>query len=232
MALSSRTGKPHYLGHRRRIKNRFISSSLDAFSDYEVLELLLTFAIMQKDVKPIAKDMVHRFSSFQGVLDAPVSELIKIKGISEHAALLIKLVKACSDYYLRKKIISRKDIIASPDDLFAYCTSSMAALDNEQFRVIHLNSKNEVIYDEIIQEGTVDQTVVYPRKIMERALEKKSVALILVHNHPSGDPAPSRHDMHLTRSLAQPAGVFNISIHDHIIIGSHGHYSFREHGNP
>ena len=111
MALSSRTGKPHYLGHRRRIKNRFAASGLDAFSDYEVLELLLTFAIMQKDVKPIAKDMVHRFSSFQGVLDAPVSELIKIKGISEHAALLIKLVKACSDYYLRKKIISRKDII-------------------------------------------------------------------------------------------------------------------------
>lgn len=221
--------KPDYIGHRKRIKERFLTSGLVAYKDYEVLELLLSFAINQKDVKPIAKDLIARFKTFQGVLDASFADLKKTKGLGEHSAVLLKLTRACSDYYLKGKII-KKDVIGSPEDLLTYYRSSMAPLTNEQFRVVHLNSKNEVIKDEILQEGTVDQTAVYPRKIMEHALKEKSVALIFVHNHPSGNPTPSDHDRHLTSSLVKAAETLSITVHDHIIIGKNSYYSFRQSG--
>lgn len=230
MALSNKESKPHYLGHRKRIKDRFLNIGLESFRDYEALELLLTYAISQKDVKPIAKNLLSRFNSFQGVLEAPFEELKKISGVGDHSAILIKLIRACSDYYLKGKT-PKKDIIASPEDLLNYCRSSMAHLSDEQFRVIHLNAKNEIIDEEIAQEGTVDQTTVYPRKIMEHALKKKSVALILVHNHPSGYPKPSVHDKNLTESLIKAAKTLGIKIHDHIIIGKNGHFSFKEEGD-
>ena len=148
MALSNKESKPHYLGHRKRIKDRFLNIGLESFRDYEALELLLTYAISQKDVKPIAKNLLSRFNSFQGVLEAPFEELKKISGVGDHSAILIKLIRAYSDYYLKGKT-PKKDIIASPEDLLNYCRSSMAHLSDEQFRVIHLNAKNEIIDEEI-----------------------------------------------------------------------------------
>jgi DNA repair protein RadC len=225
MALRS-VEKPHYVGHRRRLKDRFIKAGLEPFADYEVLEFLLTFSIAQKDVKPVAKELIDRFKSFQGVLDAPLDAVTSVQGVGEHSALLIKLAKACSDYYLRRKLHG-KSIISSPEDLLNYCKSAMAGQSDEQFRIVYLNAKNEVLHDELLQEGTVDQSAVYPRKIIERALRQKAVALILVHNHPSGNPEPSSHDRHLTKMLIQLSESLGIKIHDHIIIGRNEYFSFR-----
>ena len=218
--------KPHYIGHRRRLKDRFIKAALESFADYEVLELLLTFSIARKDVKPIAKVLIERFKSFQGVLDAPLEAVTSVPGVGEHSALLIKLAKSCSDYYLRKKL-HRSSVISSPEALLNYCKSAMAGHSDEQFRIIYLNAKNEVLHDEVLQEGTVDQSAVYPRKIIEQALQRKAVALILVHNHPSGNPEPSSHDRHLTNMLIQLSESLGIKIHDHIIVGRNEYFSFR-----
>ena len=220
---------PHYKDHRKRIKERFRNQGLEPFRDYEALELLLTYAIAQKDLKPLAKNLCNRFGSFQAVLEAPLEELTKVNGIGEHAALLIKLFRDCSQYYLRQTI-RKRDIISSPAELVNYCTSAMAHLPDEQFRVVYLNAKNEVITDEIMQEGTVDQTAVYPRKIIKQALHEKAVALILVHNHPSGNPEPSVQDRQLTAAIISAAGTMDIRVHDHIIIGRSGYRSFREEG--
>jgi len=225
------TQKPaqHTDGHRRRIKDTFKQQGLAAFHDYEVLELLLTWCIVRKDVKPTAKNLIKRFASFQGVLDAPLEELQQVEDIGEHSALLLKLIRACCDYYLAAAIVKR-DVIASPQALINYLRASMAALHNEQFRVVYLNAKNEMLSDEIIQEGTIDQTAVYPRKIVERALQAGAVSIILVHNHPSGDPAPSAHDSRLTDTLVSATKLLSIRVHDHIIIGKYGYYSFAENG--
>lgn len=220
---------PQYKEHRARIKERFRTQGLEPFRDYEALELLLTYAIAQKDVKPLAKDLLTRFGSFQAVLEAPVEQLTHVHGMGDHAALLIKLFRECGQYYLRETL-GKRDIVSSPADLVAYCKSAMAHLGDEQFRVVYLNAKNEIIRDEVVQEGTVDQTAVYPRKIIERALHEKAVALILVHNHPSGNPEPSVHDRNLTSSIVSAAATFDIKVHDHIVIGRSGYRSFREEG--
>lgn len=221
--------KPHFFEHRKRLKNRFIKAGIDAFADYEVLELLLMFSIARKDVKPMAKALIKRFKSFHGVLDAPLDDIASVHGVGNHSAILIKLAKACSDYYLRKRIYL-SSVITSPENLLKYCKSAMAGKSDEQFRVIYLNTKNEVIHDEVLQEGTVDQSAVYPRKIIEHALQQKAVALILIHNHPSGNPEPSSHDKYLTKMLTHLSESLGIKIHDHIIIGRNEYFSFKESG--
>lgn len=220
---------PHYKEHRKRIKERFRIHGLESFRDYEALELLLTYAIAQKDLKPLAKDLLNCFGTFQAVLEAPVAELKQVSGIGDHAALLIKLFRDCSQYYLRRTL-HKRDIISTPADLVTYCKSAMAHLRDEQFRVVFLNAKNEIIKDEILQEGTIDQTAVYPRKIIEQALQEKAAALILVHNHPSGHPEPSVQDRQLTTAIISAAATLDIRVHDHIIIGRNGYRSFREEG--
>jgi len=215
--------------HRKRIKERFRNQGLEPFREYEALELMLTYAIARKDLKPLAKALIKRFGTFQKVLEAPLDELTQVDGMGEHAALLIKLFRDLTQYYLRRTILKRA-IISSPADLVTYCTSAMAHLTDEQFRVVYLNAKNEVIKDEIVQEGTIDQTAVYPRKIIEQALQKKAVALILVHNHPSGNPEPSAQDRQLTAAIISAAATMDIRVHDHIIIGRSGYRSFREEG--
>jgi DNA repair protein RadC len=217
-------------GHRRRIKEKFKLQGLAAFHDYEVLEMLLSYCIARKDVKPVAKNLLQNFKSFQGVLDAPLEQLQKVDEIGEHSALLIKLIRACCDYYL-SAAIAQRNVIASPQALIKYLRASMAALRDEQFRVVYLNAKNELLHDEIIQEGTIDQTAVYPRKIVERALSAGAVSIILVHNHPSGDPSPSSHDSKLTSALVNATKLLNIRVHDHIIVGNNGYYSFAENGS-
>ncbi len=221
--------QPHYVHHRQRLKERFIHNGLTGARDYEILELLLTYAIQRKDVKPLAKRLVAAFGSLEAVFDAPADELAKINGIGRHSAILIKLVRACSDIYLRSRL-THVDVVSSPEDLLRYCRSTMAALDDEHFRIIHLNAKNHIIYEDITHHGTVDHAVVYPRRVMEQALKHKSVALILVHNHPSGSPEPSRHDRDLTQRLVRAAETLGITVHDHIIITRNGFCSFRQEG--
>lgn len=219
---------PHYWGHRKRLKARFNQSGLESFQDYEVVELILTYALARKDTKPLAKQLLERFGSLRGIMEAPLRDLKKVPGISEHTALLFKLIKAASERFLREKVLAIQDIISSPQDLLSYCQSKMGWQPDEQFRMIYLNTRNQVIGEEILQEGTIDQTAVYPRKVLERALQLKATALILVHNHPSGVPVPSQEDKELTRTLVQAAKNLQIKIHDHLIMGREGHFSFLE----
>ena len=201
---------------------------LVSFQDYEVVEVILTYALARKDVKPLAKKLLQTFGSFRGLLEAPAEEIIKIKGVSDHTALLFKLIKEASDRYLGERVLASPDIIASPRDLLNYCYSKMGWLKDEQFRLVYLNTRNQVIRDEVLQEGTVDQTVVYPRKVLERAIQLKATALIMVHNHPSGSVIPSLEDKELTRTLVQATQNLQIKIHDHLIIGRDEHFSFLE----
>lgn len=225
--MSTDLDKPDYLGHRSRIRDRFLKHGLEPFHDYEALELLLIYAISRKDVKPIAKCLIERFGSFREVMDASIEELQGVKGVGLNSAILLKLIKGCADRYLREKVLL-KPVISSPSALLDYCRHCMGGLKEEQFRVIFLNAKNEVLTDEIIQQGTIDQAAVYPRKIIERTLSHKAKALIFVHNHPSGDPSPSQQDKELTQGLIRMAKDLGIRVHDHLIIGRKGHFSFKE----
>ena len=225
---SEKSAPPHYKGHRERLRARFVNAGPESLHDYELLELVLTFAIPMQDVKPLAKGLLSHFGSFAGVLDASHNELIKINDMGAYTATLIKVVKACAEYYLKEQVIKRKSIPSLPV-LVDYCRTSMGGLKDEQFRVIFLNSQNEIIAEETIQEGTVDQTVVYPRKVLEGALKHKATGLILVHNHPSGKLTPSTADRELTRAIIQAAQPLAITVHDHLIIAKQGYYSMAEH---
>ena len=219
---------PHYVGHRKRLKESFSRTGLDSFKDYEVVEFILTYALAQKDTKPLAKDLIRTFGSLRGIVEAPLEKLTEVKGLGEHSALLFKLIKAASERYLKDRFLKSQNVITSPGDLISYCQSKMGWLKDEQFRMIYLNTRNQVIEEEVLQEGTVDQTVVYPRKVMENAIRLKATALILVHNHPGGSPYPSPEDRELTRTLTQAARNLQIKVHDHLIIGREGHFSFLE----
>lgn len=220
---------PHYHDHRQRIKDKFKKTGLESFHDYEALELLLSYAIPRRDVKPLAKNLLARFDGFQGVMDAPIEELTAFPGIGEHTAILIKLAKECSELYLKKRVVKRQKICCAPE-LINYCRMTMAGLKDEQFRVVFLNTQNEVIEIETLQEGTIDQSVVYPRKVLERALYYKAAALIFVHNHPGGKVKPSYADKEITNTLITAAKSMDIEVHDHLIIGRDGYYSFRDSG--
>ena len=219
--------KPHYHGHRARLRGRFLKGGAAALQDYELLELLLTFAIPYSDVKPLAKGLIQHFGSFNQVLDASAEALMEFTGLREYSAVLIKLVKACSETYLKEDALQRQRIASLPA-LVDYCRSAMGGLPDEQFRVIFLNSQNEIIAEEVVQEGTVNQTVVYPRKVLELALKHKATGLILVHNHPSGNLTPSAADLELTRSLVKASHSLNLTVHDHLIISRHGYFSLAE----
>jgi DNA repair protein RadC len=232
--------KPHYHGHRGRLRGRFLTGGAAALQDYELLELLLTFAIPYSDVKPLAKALITRFGSFSQVLDAPLEALLEVRAVvegqgrskemrlTEFSATLIRLVKSCFEIYLREAALKRQSI-PSLEVLVDYCRTSMGALKDEQFRVLYLNSQNEILAEEIIQEGTVNQTVVYPRKILELALKHKAAGLILVHNHPSGNLNPSASDKELTQTIVKASRPLNLTVHDHLIISRHGYFSLAEH---
>lgn len=220
---------PHYLEHRLRLKEKFVGSGVDAFHDYEVLELLLTYAIPRRDLKPLAKELLTQFGSLKGVLDAPSGDLEQIKGIGLHTALLIKLIKDVAALYLKERA-KEKAQISCTRELFDYCQTAMGGLKDEQFRVIYLDAQNRIIDVETIQDGIVNQAVVYPRKVLEKALRRKASAIILVHNHPSGHVKPSEADIRLTRTIQETARMLDILVHDHIIIGENRFFSFREEG--
>jgi len=219
--------KPHYHGHRQRLRNRFLQGGPGSLQDYELLELLLTFAIPYSDVKPLAKKLIAHFGSFTRVFDASAEDIMEVTGLREYSAVLIRLVKACAEYYLKEELLARQKI-SSLSDLVDYCRTSMGGLADEQFRVLFLNSQNELIAEEIVQEGTVNQTVVYPRKVLELALKHKATGLILVHNHPSGHLKPSAADLELTRALVKASQSLNLTVHDHLIISRQGYFSLAE----
>ena len=217
--------KPHYTGHRDRLRARFLDAP-DALPDYELLELLLFMAIPRKDVKPIAKALIDRFKNINGVLNASLNDLQGIKGISETTAIGIKTIQAAGLRLLKQNIMGRP-VLNSWQRLIEYVEAAMANENKEHFRIIFLNKKNEIIADEVQQSGTVDHTPAYPREIMKRALELSATALILVHNHPSGDPTPSDADVSLTKQIIKAAEPFEILIHDHLIVSRNGTQSFK-----
>jgi len=220
---------PHQLGHRDRLKARFERAGVDGLQDYEVLELLLFYALPRRDVKPLAKELLTRFGSLKGVLDADREALLATRGIGRHAASLLRIVREIGSLSLRQRAVEREQI-SSTKELIDYCLSSMGGLKDEHFAVICLNARNRIIEVETIQEGIVNQAVVYPRKVLEKALAHKASAIILVHNPPSGHVRPSDADIRLTRVLQDAARVMDIALHDHLIVGENRFFSFREEG--
>ncbi len=227
-AKSAPAKKPklHYHGHRDRLRQRFEKDLGSSFEDYELLELLLFRILPRRDTKPIAKQLITRFGSFSQALSAPVGLLCEIDGIGPTAAMDIKIMHAAAKRYA-KDTLPERPILNSWDALIAYCKSEMAFEDKEQFRLLFLDKRNKLIADEVQQIGTVDHTPVYPREVIKRCLELSATAMILVHNHPSGDPTPSNADIQMTRAIADIAKPLGITLHDHIIIAKDGHASLR-----
>jgi DNA repair protein RadC len=217
---------PHYLGHRERLRDRFRQAGEDALADYELLELLLFRAMPRRDIKPIAKALIARFGSFAEVLAARPERLLEVEGMGEAAATDLKIVEAAAQRLTRGAIMKRPTM-SRFSEVIDYCRSTMAFIDHEEFRILFLDKKNCLIADEVQGMGTVDQAPVYPREILRRALELSATALILVHNHPSGDPSPSTADVHLTHQIIEIGKPLNVAVHDHLIIGRHGHASLK-----
>ena len=223
------TNTPHHVGHRDRLRTRFLKNGAEQLADYEVLELLLFGVIPRQDTKPIAKALLAKFGTFGEVLAADPDALKAIPGIKDRAATLLKAVQASVQLALQTKVRDAH-VISSWSDLIDYCTARMAYEPVEQFRVIYLDRKNKLIADEAQQKGTVDHTTVYPREVIKRALDLEASALIMVHNHPSGDPTPSRADIEMTRKIKDAAATVGITLHDHVVVSRGGHVSFRTQG--
>lgn len=219
-------GKPHYVGHRERLRQRFREGGSDALPDYELLEMILFRTLRQQDTKPLAKQLIATFGSFAEVINAPEERLREIKGVGEAIITEFKLVRAAALRIMKGEVMERP-VLDSWSSVLAYCRAAMGFEAREQFRILFLDKRNRVIADEVQQEGTVDHTPVYVREIVKRALEVSATAIILVHNHPSGDPAPSHADIEMTRQIVASAKPLGITVHDHIIVGKQGHSSLR-----
>src|SRR5688572_24925171 len=218
--------KPHFLGHRERLRLRFMTAGTEALLDYELLELVLFRALPRQDTKPLAKQLIDKFGSFAEVLSAKPERLKEIRGVGDAVVIELKLIEAASLRLLRSSVINRP-VLQSWTQLLDYCHASMAYSAREAFRVLFLDKKNLLIADEVQQEGTVDHTPVYPREVIKRALELSASSIVLVHNHPSGDPTPSRADIEMTNRIVEAAEKLGIKVHDHVIIGRDGHASFK-----
>ena len=217
---------PHYHGHRERLRTRFRKAGAEAVSDYELLELVLFRAIPQRDVKPLAKDLIAKFGSFPEVISAPPARLAEIKGVGDAAITELKVIHAAASRLARGQV-QKRPVLSSWSSVIDYCRTTMAFADKEQFRVLFLDKRNQLIVDELQQVGTVDHTPVYPREVVKRALELSATALILVHNHPSGDPTPSHADIQMTQTIIDVARPLGIAVHDHIIVGKNGYASLK-----
>ena len=218
--------QPHYHGHRERLRERFRKAGAEALADYELIELILFRAMPRRDVKPIAKALLARFGSFGEVISARPERLAEIDGLGEAAIVEIRIIEAAARR-LAKSSIEKRPSLSSFSAVIDYCRTAMAFLDHEEFRILFLDKKNFLIADEVQGVGTVDHAPVYPREIMRRALELSASALILVHNHPSGDPEPSAEDIYLTHQIIAVGAPLKVNVHDHLIIGKHGHASLK-----
>jgi DNA repair protein RadC len=225
-AARARPAAPHYAGHRERLRERAAAGGLAALPDYEVLELLLFRSIPRGDVKPLAKQLLTRFGSMGAVLGATPEELRTVSGVGEAVALDLKLLHEAS-LRVAKEQVARRPVISSWSALLAYVKAALAHEAREQFRVLYLDKKNQLIADEVMNRGTVDHAPVYPREVVRRALELSASAIILVHNHPSGDPTPSGADVDMTRQIVEAAKALRISVHDHLVVGRDGTASFK-----
>jgi DNA repair protein RadC len=221
--------KPQHTGHRKRLRERFLTNGPEALADYELLEMILFPASPLGDVKPMAKALLAHFGSFAKVMHAPPQELERVEGINESAVVAIKTAKAAAERMLKEEFTDRA-IIKSWTQLLDYCRLHIGHIQNEEFHVLFLNHKLELIADERQQRGTIDHTPVYPREVVKRALELGAASMILVHNHPSGDVTPSKADIDITQQIIAAAAPLGIEVHDHVIIGAKKHFSFKSKG--
>jgi DNA repair protein RadC len=236
MAKTSKTLKenqPHYLGHRQRLKDRFIlalqSGNTSSIPDYEILEIVLFSAFQRRDVKPLAKKLLNKYGGFSGLISCDVNELLNDEDLNISAICQLKAINESSLRNLKEKA-EEKPVIQSWKALLDYCRSAMGNSKKEEFRILFLNQKHRLIADEVQQRGTIDQTPVYPREVVKRALELGAASLILCHNHPSGDPSPSKADIEITEQIENALNSIEIKLHDHLIIAKNRHYSFAENG--
>ena len=221
--------KPHFHGHRERLRRRLLDKGAASLADHEVLEYLLFAAKPRGDTKPLAKALIARFGNLAGVLGAGPRELAMVAGTGDATIAILKIVPEAARRMALEEILDRP-ILGSWKQVLAYCRIAMGREKTEQFRLLFLDTKNRLIADEMQQRGTVNHTPVYPREVVKRALELEASALIMVHNHPSGDPTPSRADIEITRQVQSAAAELGISLHDHIVIGRSGHNSFKSLG--
>jgi DNA repair protein RadC len=217
----------HYHGHRDRLRERFRAAGPAALADYELIELILFRALPRGDVKPLAKELLRVFGSFGEVIAAPEARLKEIDGVGDAVIAELKIIQAAAQRLLRDEV-KRREVLSSSSSVLDYCRSTMAFADREEFRILFLDRRNKLIADEVQQKGTVDHAPVYPREVVRRALELSATAVILVHNHPSGDPTPSRADIQMTQQIVEVAKPLGIAVHDHIVVGRDGYASFRE----
>jgi len=221
--------KPHYLGHRERLRDRLLEAGPEALPDYELLEFLLFAARPRGDTKPLAKELLKRFGGLAGVLGASRESLLKAPGMGEASAAQLLAVRQAGLRLLRAEI-SQKPVIGSWQKLLDYCNAAGGFAEIEEFRLLFLDRKNALIADERQQRGTVDHVPVYPREVVKRALDLGASSIIMVHNHPSGDPTPSSGDIEMTREVVKAAAAVGLSVHDHVIIGRGKHASFKSLG--
>ncbi len=220
---------PGHSGHRERLKQRFRDGGANALPDYELLELVLFRAIPRADTKPLAKALIARFGSFAEVVSAPAERIMEVKGAGQAVATELALIRAAALRLAKGEVVNRP-LLASWTAIIDYCHAAMAFAEREQFRILFLDKKNQLITDEVQQQGTVDHTPVYTREVIKRALELAASAIILVHNHPSGDPTPSMADIDMTKKIMVAGEKLGVMVHDHIIIARKGHVSFRNLG--
>jgi len=225
---ASALARPHHLGHRERLRDR-AAAGLAVLPDYELLELLLFRSLPRGDVKPLAKQLLARFGSVSAVLGASTAELTTVKGVGDALALDLRLVHEAA-LRMGREAVGKRPVISSWSALLAYVKTALAHEPREQFRVLFLDKKNQLIADEVMNTGTVDHAPVYPREVMRRALELSASAVILVHNHPSGDPTPSAAAVDMTRQVAEAGRALRIAIHDHLVVGRDGVASFKAMG--
>ena len=230
MVLEAMTD-PHYHGHRQRLRERFIRSGFEGFNDYEVVELLLTLAIPRSDVKQPAKALISRFGNLRGILDAPLEEMQKVKGIGSVAPVALRIIRAAAALYL-KQAAEGAECLADPDRLSAFWRMRIGALRDEVFEVAYLDTGNRLLRDGVdrLEEGTIDRATVYPRRVVESALKRGAAAMVLAHNHPNGHVQPSEQDKTLTRALVLAAETVRLKIIDHLIVSPDEVFSFRKAG--
>ena len=220
-----------YLGHRQRLKTRFLSDGGKAMPDYELLELLLTFAIPRRDVKPLAKTLISRFNNFAGVINADLQDLMAVSGVKENTAIMLKMIAQGAKRMAWQQLKAADEaVIADYDAMIDYCRTAMAYNEVEEFRVIFLNSKFRVIAEETQQRGTINTVAIHPREVIKSALDNGAAAMIMVHNHPTGIVTPSQADISVTKTIRDAAKNCGIELFDHIIISKNDYFSFRDRG--
>ncbi len=227
MTKKGNKDKPHYLDHRSRLRDRFIHQGINGLQPYEIIELFLTFVIPQKDVKPAAKEAIDKFGSVKGFFDADEKELSQIPFFKDKALALRKFIKEISLLYYKQQA-EQIPITQSKEELISYCIAKLGFQPNEEFWIISLDSKNAIMKENLISKGLSDKTTVYPKQVIEKAMKNGASSILLLHNHPNGNPQASEQDITITKAIEIPARVLNISIYDHIIVAEDKHFSSRK----